>query len=46
VVRTVVLHSTASTVPAQTIEAALQQDPLSTSFRQGGVVLDEQIVMA
>jgi hypothetical protein len=45
VVRTVVLHSAPSTVSAQAIEAALQQDPLSTSFRQGGVVLGEQIVV-
>ena len=35
-----------SAVPTQAIETALQQDPLSTSFRQGGVVLDEQIVVA
>jgi hypothetical protein len=33
-------------MPVQAIEAALQQDPLSTSFRQGGVVLDEQSVVA
>ncbi len=45
VVRTVVLHGAPSTVLSQTIEAALQQDPLSTSFRQGGVVLGEQIVV-
>jgi hypothetical protein len=32
-------------MPAQAIEVALQQDPLSTSFRQGGVVLGEQIVV-
>jgi hypothetical protein len=44
-VRTVVLHGAPSTVPAQAIEAALQQDPLSTSFRQGGVVLGEQTVV-
>jgi hypothetical protein len=35
-----------SAVPTQAIEAVLQQDPLSTSFRQGGAVLDEQIVIA
>jgi hypothetical protein len=46
VVRTVVLHSATRPMPAQAIEAALQQDPLSTSFRQGGVVLDEQSVVA
>jgi hypothetical protein len=46
VVRRVVLHGTGSAVPMQAIAAALQQDPLSTSFRQGGAVLDEQIVIA
>jgi hypothetical protein len=29
----------------QAIEAALQHDPLATSFRVGGVLLDEQIVV-
>jgi uncharacterized OsmC-like protein len=45
VARTVVLHGARHAIPVQTVEAALQQDPLSTSFRQGGVVLDEQIVV-
>jgi hypothetical protein len=45
VVRTVVRHGAGSAVLDQAIEAALQQDPLSTSFRQGGVVLGEQIVV-
>jgi hypothetical protein len=46
VVRTVVLRSATSPMLAQAVEAALQQDPLSMSFRQGGVVLDEQTVVA
>ena len=45
VVRTIVLHGAPSALLGQAIEAALQQDPLSTSFRQGGVLLDEQIVV-
>ena len=45
VVRTVVLHGAGSAVPTQAIKAALQQDPLSTSLRQGGVVLGEQVVV-
>ena len=45
VVRTVVLSGAPSAWPVQAIEAALQQDPLSTSLRQGGVLLDEQIVV-
>jgi uncharacterized OsmC-like protein len=43
--RTVILPSAASAVQQQAIEAALQQDPLSTSVRQGVVVLGEQIVV-
>lgn len=43
VVRQVVLHGAPSAVLGQAIAAALQQDPLSTSFRQGGVVLGEPI---
>ncbi len=45
VVRTVVLHSAPSAAQDHAIEAALQRDPLSTSFRLGGVVLGEQIVV-
>jgi len=45
VVRTLVLHGAPSARLGQAIEAALQQDPLSTSLRQGGVLLDEQIVV-
>jgi hypothetical protein len=36
VVRRVVLHGEASTSLVQAIEAALQHDPLATSFRAGG----------
>ncbi len=45
-VRRVVLHGAPSTVLVQVIEAALQHDPLSTSFRTGGVLLGEHIVVA
>ena len=45
-VRRVVLHGAPSTVLAQVIEAALQHYPLSTSFRTGGVLLGEHIVVA
>jgi hypothetical protein len=44
-VRTVVLHGAPGVVPVQAIEAALQHDPLATSFRVGGVLLNEQIVV-
>jgi uncharacterized OsmC-like protein len=44
-VRTVVLHGAPGVVPVQAIEAALQHDPLATSFRAGGMLLDEQIIV-
>ena len=45
-VRWVVLHGASGAGSIQAIEAALQHDPLATSFRQGGVLLGEQIVVA
>ncbi len=45
VVRRVVLHGAPNALPVQAIEAALQQDPLYTSFRKGGVLLSEQIAV-
>jgi uncharacterized OsmC-like protein len=44
-VRKVVLHSSPSALLVQSIEAALQHDPLSTSFRAGGVLLGEHIIV-
>ncbi|MGH8057114.1 MAG: OsmC family protein [Candidatus Entotheonellia bacterium] len=44
--RRVVLHGALDALPIQTIEAALQQDPLSASFRKGGILLSEQIVVS
>jgi uncharacterized OsmC-like protein len=45
VVRTIVLHGAPGVSPVQAIEAALQHDPLALSFRSGGVLLGEQIVV-
>src|SRR5262249_45960290 len=45
-VRRVVLHGAPSALLTQSIEAALQHDPLSTSCRAGGALLSEQIVVA
>ena len=44
-VRRVVLHGAPGAWPVQTIEAALQHDPLAMSCRDGGVLLGEQIVV-
>ena len=44
-VRRVVLHGTPGAGPVQATEAALQPDPLSTSFHRGGVLLGEPIVV-
>ncbi len=45
VVRKIALHGAPVVSPVQAIEAALQHDPLSLSFRRGGVLLGEQIVV-
>ena len=45
-VRTLVLDGASRAWPIQAIEAALQQDPLATSFRVGGALLGEEIVVA
>lgn len=45
VVRKIVLHGAPSVSPVRAIEVALQHDPLSLSFRSGGVLLGEQIIV-
>ena len=45
VVRTIVLHGTPGVSAVQAIEAALPHDPLARSFRRGGVLLGEQIML-
>jgi hypothetical protein len=45
VVRTIVLHGTPGVSAVQAIEAALPHDPLARSFRRGGVLLSEQIML-
>jgi uncharacterized OsmC-like protein len=45
VVRKIVSHGASGVSPVQAIEAALQHDPLSLSFRTGGVLLGEQIMV-
>ncbi len=44
-VRKIVVYEAPSAVLVQAIQAALQQDPLSSSLREGGVLLSEQIVV-
>jgi hypothetical protein len=45
VVRKIVLHGAPGVSPVQAIETALPHDPLSLSFRTGGVLLGEQIMV-
>jgi hypothetical protein len=45
VVRRIALHGDPDVSRVQAIEAALQHDPLARSFRSGGVLLGEQIVV-
>ena len=44
-VRKIVVQEAPSAMLVQAIQATLQQDPLSRSFSEGGVLLSEQIVM-
>ena len=44
-VRRIVLHGAPEVSAVQAIEAALPHDPLARSFRSGGVLLGEQIVV-
>jgi len=45
VVRKIVLHGATGVSPVQAIEAALPHDPLALSFRRGGVLLGEQLIV-
>jgi uncharacterized OsmC-like protein len=45
VVRKIVLHGAPGVSPVQAIEAALPHDQLALSFRGGGVLLGEQIIV-
>jgi hypothetical protein len=45
VVRTIVLYGAPGVSAVQAIEAALPHDPLARSFRSGGVLLGEQIIL-
>lgn len=45
VVRKIMLHEAPGVSPVQGIEAALQHDPLALTFRSGGVLLGEQIIV-
>jgi uncharacterized OsmC-like protein len=45
VVRKIMLHGASGVPPVQAIEEALQYDPLALSFRSGGVLLGEQIMV-
>ena len=44
-VRRIVAPGSPRTMPIETIQAALLRDPISIAYREGGVVLDEQVVI-
>ncbi len=44
--RRIVLPGTPSTTPIEAVQAALQRDPISTAYRNGGVLLHEELVVA
>jgi hypothetical protein len=45
VVRRIVLHGASEAMAMQTVEEALQYDPLTRQFRSGGVLLGEQTIV-
>ena len=44
-VRRIVAPGTPRTLPIETIQAALQRDPITIAYREGGILLDEQVVI-
>lgn len=44
-VRRILAPGSPRTLPIETIQAALRRDPISIAYREGGVVLEEQVVV-
>ena len=44
-VRRLVVPGSPRTMPIETVQAALLQDPITNAYRDGGVLLDEQVVV-
>ena len=44
-VRRIVAPGTPRSMPVETIQAALQRDPITLAYLEGGILLDEQVVI-
>ena len=44
-VRRVVAPGTPRSMPIETIQAALQRDPITIAYKEGGILLDETVVI-
>lgn len=44
-IRRIVVPGTPRTMPVETVQAALQRDPITIAYGEGGILLDEQVVI-
>ena len=44
-VRRIVVPGSPRTMPVETVQAALQRDPITIAYTEGGILLDEQVVV-
>lgn len=44
-VRRIVAPGSPRSIPIETIQAALQRDPITIAYKEGGILLDEQVVV-
>ena len=44
-VRRIVVPGSPRTLPLETVNAALRRDPITIAYREGGILLDEQVVI-
>ena len=44
-VRRIIVPGNPRSMPIEAVQAALEQDPITNAYRDGGVLLDEQVVV-
>jgi hypothetical protein len=45
VLRQIIVPGSPSTIPIETVQAALQRDPISLAYLNGGVLLNDEVVV-